>query len=47
MDITIKTLEDIEKLREGGRRLARVVAAVAERVKPGVNAAELDEFADS
>lgn len=46
MEITIKTPEDIEKLREGGKRLARVVAAVAERVVPGANAAELDEFAE-
>lgn len=45
MAVTIKTAEDIEKLREGGKRLAKVVQAVIERVKPGAKTAELDTFA--
>ncbi|MCD8528250.1 MAG: hypothetical protein LRY41_02925 [Candidatus Pacebacteria bacterium] len=44
--ITIKTKEDIEKLRIGGRRLARVVDAVGARIQPGMSALELDTFAE-
>lgn len=46
MSITIKTPEDIEKLRVGGQRLAQVVAEVIKRVAPGVTTGELDEFAE-
>lgn len=46
MSITIKTHEDIDKLREAGKRLAHVVATVATEVKAGVNAATLDEMAE-
>ena len=35
---------EIEKLREGGKRLARLVADVSELAKPGVSALELDLF---
>lgn len=35
--ITIKTKEDIAKLREGGKRLAAILREVAKEVKPGVN----------
>jgi methionyl aminopeptidase len=45
MAIIIKTREEIEKLREGGKRLAQIVAATAARVHPGVTALELDTFA--
>ncbi|MDQ3077040.1 MAG: type I methionyl aminopeptidase [bacterium] len=34
---TIKTKEDIKKLREGGKRLARILHEVASFVKPGVS----------
>ena len=42
----IKTPEEIAKLREGGKRLARVVAKVAKRVTAGVTTAELNDYAD-
>jgi methionyl aminopeptidase len=42
--IIIKTKEEIEKLRTGGKRLARLLADVAELAKPGVSALELDLF---
>lgn len=45
MAIIIKTKEEIEKLREGGKRLAMVLAETAKLVKPGVSALELDKFA--
>jgi methionyl aminopeptidase len=43
--ITIKTAEEIEILREGGRRLATILHKVKERVAPGVSAKELDAYA--
>ena len=42
----IKNEEEINALREGGKRLARVVQAVAERVAPGVTTATLDQLAE-
>ena len=44
--ITIKTKSEIEKLREGGRRLARILDEVAQAVRPGVSAAGLDALAE-
>lgn len=44
--ITIKTLEEIKILREGGKRLASVLYRVAEKAKPGVATIELDELAE-
>lgn len=38
--------QEIEILREGGARLARVLRLVSERAKPGVSAAELDSYAE-
>lgn len=43
--ITIKTEQDIEILREGGRRLAEILQAVKEMVRPGVTAKELNDLA--
>lgn len=43
--IQIKTDKEIELLREGGKRLAEVVATVASKVKPGITTIELDELA--
>lgn len=43
--ITIKTKEDIAILREGGRRHAEILAALSERVRPGVTSAELNDLA--
>lgn len=42
---TIKTKEEIEILREGGRRLAEVLESVSKLIRPGVSALELDRFA--
>lgn len=42
----IKTPEEIAHLTEGGKRLARVVAAAASMVAPGVTTAELDAAAE-
>lgn len=43
--IIIKTAEEIEILREGGKRLATVLDKVKEKVAPGVSAYELDQYA--
>lgn len=45
MSIIIKTKEEIEILREGGRRLAEVLHKVSKKVKPGISTWELDEYA--
>jgi methionyl aminopeptidase len=44
--ITIKTPEEIEILREGGKRLATVLYKVKEIVKPGISTWELDKYAE-
>jgi methionyl aminopeptidase len=43
--VTIKTKEEIEKLREGGRRLAKVVSETSKLIAPGVSIDILNEFA--
>ncbi len=43
--ITIKTPEEIEILKEGGKILASVLNNVSEKVKTGVSAKELDDLA--
>ncbi len=43
--ITIKTKEDIENLREGGKRHAYILNALKSMVKPGVTTKELDDEA--
>lgn len=43
--ITIKTPKEIEILHEGGRRLAAILHKVKEKIKPGVSAKELDDYA--
>ena len=45
MSIYIKTKEEIEILREGGKRLAIVLAKVAKKVSPGITPYELDQYA--
>ncbi len=45
MAVIIKTPEEIKTLREGGHRLASILAKVATKVKPGVTTKELDEYA--
>ena len=44
--ITIKTPKDIEILREGGKRLARILQAVGEEVRPGVTTDFLNDKAE-
>lgn len=43
--IKIKTPEEIQIMLEGGKKLARVKKALAEAVKAGVNAAEIEALA--
>ena len=45
MSIIIKTPQEIEIIREGGKRLAIVLHKVADIVKPGVSTKELDAYA--
>jgi methionyl aminopeptidase len=45
MAIIIKTPEEIEILREGGKILAEILAKVAEKVQPGISTWELDQYA--
>lgn len=47
MSATVKTAQDIEYLREGGKRLAAVVAKIADVVAPGVSTDILDKTAES
>ncbi len=43
--VIIKTKEEIEILREGGRRLAAILHKIKEKVRPGVTTQELDDYA--
>ena len=43
--VTIKTNEEIEKLREGGKRLAKVIAETSKLIAPGVSIDVLNDFA--
>jgi len=43
---TVYTEEEIAALREGGRRLASVLHAVAAEVRPGITTGELDRIAE-
>ena len=47
MSIIIKTKEEVEILREGGKRLSFVLAETAKQVRPGISALELDKFAEA
>src|SRR5664279_3681573 len=44
--IIIKTREEIEILREGGKHLATVLYKVKEMVKPGISTKDLDLYAE-
>ena len=41
----VKTDDEIEKIRRGGRILATILAEIAEQAKPGVTTKDLDAFA--
>ncbi len=45
--ITIKSAKEIQILREGGKRLAAILAAVVVEVKAGVSTDYLNDFADA
>ncbi|MBI5138972.1 MAG: type I methionyl aminopeptidase [Candidatus Vogelbacteria bacterium] len=42
----IKTEKEIERMREGGKRLAHVLYALRDAVKPGITGKELDKMAE-
>ncbi len=44
MNVTIKTPEDIAKMREAGRLAAEVLEMIGEHVQPGVTTEELDRI---
>ena len=44
--IIIKTPEEIEIIREGGKNLATVLYAVREMIKPDVSTKDLDAYAE-
>lgn len=44
--ITIKTKEEIEILREGGRRLAEIMDKLSKTVKSGISSVELNNLAE-
>lgn len=46
MSIIIKSPEEIEILREGGRRLAGVLHKVRDMVAPGISTKDLDSYAE-
>lgn len=45
MSVIIKTAKEIELIREGGKRLAKVLSETAKMVKPGISTFELDQYA--
>lgn len=45
--IRLKSLEEIQLLREGGKRLSKILKTVALMVKPGITTEELNEFAEN
>lgn len=42
--VTIKTQEEIEILREGGKRLAFILLEVSKKVEPGISTQTLEDF---
>ncbi len=47
MAATVKTKEEIEILRRGGKILAEILQELAQKTKPGISALELDRLAES
>jgi methionine aminopeptidase len=43
--IALKSPSELARMRRAGRIVAEVLAALQQRVRPGVNTAELDELA--
>jgi methionyl aminopeptidase len=46
MSIIIKTPEEIEIIREGGKHLATVLSKLKEKVRPGISTKDLDTYAE-
>ncbi len=44
--VTIKTKEEINLLREGGRRLVEIMEAISQRILPGTSSIELNNLAE-
>jgi len=44
--ITTKSKKELELLREGGKRLGKILREVGKAVKPGINTGELDQLAE-
>lgn len=44
--ISLKTPKEIEKLRQGGKVLAKIVKTVADKAQPGISTIELDQLAE-
>lgn len=44
--MTVKTLEEIMKLKEGGGKLAAILEIIKKETKPGVSTMELDKMAE-
>ena len=42
MAVTVKSAKEIDKMRESGKRLAEVHAALGEMIKPGISTLEID-----
>lgn len=47
MEISIKTPEEIQTMREGGRILAETLEETLKMAKPGISTYELDQFAEN
>lgn len=47
MDIIIKTKEEIEIMREGGKILARIMKELEKKIKPGITTQELNRAAEA
>ena len=45
MSVIIKTQKEVEIIRAGGERLAKILAKTAKKVQPGVSTYELDKYA--
>ncbi|KKS34655.1 MAG: Methionine aminopeptidase [Parcubacteria group bacterium GW2011_GWA2_42_35] len=45
--ITVKTKEKIEILREGGKKLAKIMKEISQKAEPGIKTIELDKIAEA
>ena len=43
--IKIKTTQEIEIMREGGKMLAKILDEIVKKVKPGITTQDLDKLA--